>query len=142
MELVLLAPDDIETPRLVRAYHAFCAEKASDPDEREKHLSVGEVLAENVSEGFDIIEDIPRIVVETYGGRPIYSVFESASGQREPIEGRRIIDLIQLLREAGTVSKEQKVGPDFWDPLWSMERRSIALCEFALENDYSVGVTD
>ncbi|SFL69415.1 hypothetical protein SAMN04487950_4629 [Halogranum rubrum] len=141
MNLVLQAPDDIPISRLIRAYFAHRVSKTNNEERRENTRAAGEELAENVSTNFEITEDIPRAVIETYGGEPMVEIFRSESGQFETIHGDKIVELIRILREAGETTQQQGVGPESWDPLRSMEERVIALCEFAFQNDYSLSIS-
>lgn len=141
MNIVLEVPGEIPKSQLIRAYFAHRITKTRDENRRESTRAAGEELAETVSESFVITEDIPSAVIETYGGDPIIQLFESKSGEFESIHGDQITELIRILREAGRVTRTESIGPESWDPLCSMERRVIALCEFALENGYELSLS-
>lgn len=88
-----------------------------------------------------VVSDISSVldwqcVYELFGG-----LYES---DKTIIHGDKIKELIRLLREAeDNLIKSQKKGdPDWTDWEGTMETQVIALCEFALENNFGIRLSE
>lgn len=148
-DLKLVVPDDRKKDRkILDDYCSFVnkKEKKLKPDIPKEHYFSSikyRIVREELQKGEDlnITDRIYTQVNNVLDFGDIYELFGNYySVETADLYGDKIKKLIQILRKAKKelISNSDKADSDWEDWNYTMETQLIALCEFALENDYGI----
>ncbi len=153
VDLVLVVPENRKNDKkVIDDYYSFIFSKEKKLKLKiPKEKSITNARYRNALDWFEkkgsvlITERIYSDICNVLDWKSVYQLFGGLyDSDKTIIHGDKIKELIRLLREAGEklVRSQKKDDPEWTDWEATMETQVIALCEFALNNNFGIHLSE
>lgn len=145
--IYLEIPDEVNESDVIEAYYEYIVDKLGQIRPEWKPASIDDYVLYQITmeryveeDVFYVAEQLSSTVIDHMDWETVRALFELDEGWHDTVicDREKIRSLIETVRQAARELEEC-----FPDRNWrdSLEIQSIALCEFALENDYCIGLS-